>query len=53
MKIKQKKPYELQDEDYDYFSNDKRLKNENYDINNKVDEYNNKSKGQIIEMEKH
>ena len=53
LKIKQKKPYELQDEDYDYFSNDKRIKNENYDINNKVDEYNNKSKGQIIEMEKH
>ena len=50
-KIKQKKPYELQDEDYDYFSNTNSKLKKNDDIN-----YSNEDKSiitQIIEMEKH
>ena len=50
-KNKQKKPYELQDEDYDYFSNnslENRKKKDNGDIN-KI-KNNNGIKGQIIEM---
>ena len=50
-KIKQKKPYELQDEDYDYFSNTTSKLKKNDDIN-----YSNEDKSmttQIIEMEKH
>ena len=41
IKIKQKRPYELQDEDYDYFSNN----NNDININNK--------NGKLIEMKKH
>ena len=51
-KNKQKKPYELQDEDYDYFSNnaslDSKKKKDNCDINNIKN--NNRLEGQIIEM---
>ena len=51
-KTKQKKPYELQDEDYDYFSNnsDNKKKKDNYDINNNLNNNSNKLTGQIIEM---
>ena len=51
---KQKKPFELQDEDYDYFSNnsfDTKKKKDKCDINNSTD--NNKIEGQIIEMKSH
>jgi len=39
---KQKKPYELQDEDYDYFSNDSetKKKKDNVDINNSINDNN-------------
>ena len=50
-KNKQKKPYELQDEDYDYFSNntiDTKKKKDNCYINNV--NINNELKTQIIEM---
>lgn len=50
-KIKQKRPFELQDGDYDYFSNTNTKMNKNDDIN-----YSNEDKSnttQIIEMEKH
>ena len=50
-KIKQKRPFELQDEDYDYFSNTNTKLKKNDDIN-----YSNEDKTittQIIEMEKH
>ena len=49
-KIKQKRPYELQDEDYDYFSNNNKIK-KNDDINYSREEK--LSTTQIIEMEKH
>ena len=51
-KIKRKKPYELQDEDYDYFSNNNKRKKDNSDINNSSED-NNFIKGQIIEMKSH
>ena len=47
-KIRQKRPYELQDEDYDYFDYKRKIKKDNIDINNS---YENKLiDGQIIEM---
>ena len=47
-KIRQKRPYELQDEDYDYFDYKRKIKKDNIDINNS---YENKLiNGQIIEM---
>ena len=51
---KQKKPYELQDEDYDYFSNnsENKKKKDNIDINNSSND-NNALTGQIIEMKSH
>ena len=51
---KQKKPYELQDEDYDYFSNnsENKRKKDNIDINNSSND-NNALTGQIIEMKSH
>jgi len=51
---KQKKPYELQDEDYDYFSNNSEIKKkkDNVDINNSSND-NNSLTGQIIEMKSH
>ena len=51
---KQKKPYELQDEDYDYFSNNSetKKKKDNVDINNSSND-NNSLTGQIIEMKSH
>jgi hypothetical protein len=51
---KQKKPYELQDEDYDYFSNNSehKKKKDNIDINNSSND-NNELTGQIIEMKSH
>ena len=51
---KKKKPYELQDEEYDYFSNNSsnlRIKRENCDINNNTNGKNNIT-GQLIEMGK-
>ena len=55
-KTKQKKPYELQDEDYDYYSNissnDTNKKKDNCDINNNLND-NNSTKNQIIEMKIH
>ena len=55
-KIKQKKPYELQDEDYDYYSNkpafESNKKKDNCDINNNSND-NNSLSGQIIEMKSH
>ena len=53
-KNKQKRPYELQDEDYDYFSNnsfDNKKKKDNLDINNSNNTYS--LEGQIIEMKNH
>ena len=53
-KNKQKRPYELQDEDYDYFSNnsfDNKKKKDNLDINNSNNNYS--LEGQIIEMKNH
>ena len=51
---KQKKPYELQDEDYDYFSNnsENKKKKDNIDINTSSND-NNELTGQIIEMKSH
>lgn len=51
---KQKKPYELRDEDYDYFSNntETKKKNDNIDINNSLND-SNALTGQIIEMKSH
>ena len=55
-KNKQKKPYELQDEDYDYFSskssNETNNKKDNLDINDNSND-NNDLGGQIIEMKSH
>ena len=55
-KTKQKKPYELQDEDYDYYSDNysynTNKKKDNCDINKKLDD-DNSSKGKIIEMKIH
>ena len=50
-KIKQKRPFELQDEDYDYFSNTNIKINKKNDINYTNDDKTNTN--QIIEMEKH
>ena len=47
-KIRQKRPYELQDEDYDYFDYKRKMKKGNIDINN-ADE-NELISEQIIEM---
>ena len=47
-KIRQKRPYELQDEDYDYFDYKRKNKKGNIDINN-TDE-NELISEQIIEM---
>ena len=50
-KIRQKRPFELQDEDYDYFIKNKDIKNNNNDVNNSDE--NKLMNGKIIEMQKH
>ena len=50
-KMRQKRPFELQDEDYDYFIKNKDIKNNNNDVNNSDE--NKLMNGKIIEMQKH